>query len=95
MQYLVDHGHSWSELEKYPLSRIGVFLRECKKQDEAQQKRSIYNTFVASRGDEKTVNEAIIGKEKILEQKLTTPPDDVVEANWKRLKAFAEGQGKR
>lgn len=94
MQYLVDHGHRWLDVKQYPLSTIGVFVRECTKQDEIKNKRSIYNTFVGSRADEKTLRKEIIDQVALRKQKLKTPPEKEVKRGWAAVAKFAKMQGK-
>ena len=87
IQFLVEHGHPWTEIKSYTLSQVGVFLREANKLDDAKRKHEILSAWLGFNSDQKGI------KKLIEEQHVVKNPQqqqDEHAKNWNRLSAFVK-----
>lgn len=83
IHYLNKHGYTWDSIKTYTLSEIGVFIRECYKDDKKQRDEDILTYWTACNADYKYI------KNNILKNfKPPTPSSKEIENEWKRLANF-------
>lgn len=81
IQYLVEHGHSWKDVQDYSLSQIGLFAREAGKIGEMERKERIMASWLGFNADKK-------GLEKLLkDSQYQKRSNDDVKSDWKNLAA--------
>jgi hypothetical protein len=85
IQFLVDHGHAWKDVQGYTLSQVGIFLKEAAKLDETNHKHDILAVWLGFNSDQK-------GLKKILDEKVVhRKPEDKQQEyaqNWNKLSAM-------
>ncbi|RLF43928.1 MAG: hypothetical protein DRN17_05395, partial [Thermoplasmata archaeon] len=48
---MVKHNHSWKDIKTYTLSEIGIFLRECLKEEHLSTKKRILENWLGTNAD--------------------------------------------
>lgn len=90
VQKLVDHGHSWSSIQNYSLSEIGLFLKVIVKKEFAAKAERLSEFWLAHNLQYKGLKEIL----KELEEKRNPPTKEQkqaeIQSNWARLASLSQ-----
>ena len=90
IQFLVEHGHPWTEIKQYTLSQLGLFVREATKLDEVKRKERITASWLGFNADQKNLKKIL---ETVSNRSGSSEEDKQAEykRNWNALAARMRG----
>lgn len=91
IQFLIGHGHSWTEIKSYTLSQLGLFAREATKLDETKRKERITAAWLGFNADHKNLTKIL--ESAVARTKSSDPEDKLAEhkKNWNNLAKALRG----
>ena len=94
VQILIENGHPWSDIQKYTLSEVGVFLKVVLKQKGPQRADILTTNWLAQHLTDKGLKEYTkeLRKQGLSKDILQKTEETEVQDNWKRLRGFMSGR---
>ena len=91
---MVEHGHSWSAIQSYTLSQVGIFSREAMKLDDRKRKELITSSWLGANVDQKGLKKILNDAVNRSRPSSVSDPEDqktIHKKNWNALAARMAG----
>lgn len=85
---MIENGHSWSSIQSYSLSEIGVFFKTIIRREQSQHIEKITRLWMGNNLSKKGLDD-ILKKENATQTKQTRTKE--VQNDWHKLKSVMTG----